>query len=312
MPDYANLDNIATMTEHLPIVDRLLHEVRPFLPIEPGSHAVATPVPRLKVWSSTRATLPTPTLFQPMFYAVLQGTKVLTLGNNRFELSGGGCASTSFGLPFVGHFENATRAMPYVSISLDLDVDLLIEVMLQMPRSDDHWVCSASGGQLVGTVGEAAIRLVSLANAADDIAMLGRQHERELYYRLLQSSMGDTLRQLGQRDNRLRRIKTAADWLCANADKPIIIADLAETAGMSLTSFHRHFKAVTGYSPLAFQRQMRLLEARQLLASGSISVSRVALSVGYVSPSQFSREYKSMFGTPPASDLGRSEPRSVV
>jgi AraC-like DNA-binding protein len=300
------------MTENLQIVDRLLSQVRPFVPGQPGSHTVETPVPRLKVWSSTRTTPPTPTLFQPMFYAVLQGTKVLMLGSNRFQLSGGECAATSFGLPFVGHFENATRSMPYVAISLDLDVDLLVEVMLQMPRAEEHWVCSASGGQLGGAVGEAFLRLVTLANTADDITMLGRQYERELYYRLLQSSMGDTLRQLGQRDSRLRRIKTAADWLCSNSDKPIVIADLAESAGMSLTSFHRHFKGVTGHSPLAFQRQMRLLEARQLLATGGISVSRVAFSVGYVSPSQFSREYKSMFGTPPASDLAKSETRPVA
>ena len=141
--------------------------------------------------------------------------------------------------------------------------------------------------------------------------MLGRQYERELYYRLLQTPMGDTLRQLGQRNGRLRRIKAAADWLCANASQPIVITELAETAGMSLTSFHRHFKAVTGHSPLAFQRQMRLMAARQLLAAGGLSVTRIAYRVGYVSPSQFSREYKSMFGTSPAHDLPRASKRLV-
>lgn len=264
-----------------------------------------TPVARLTVLSSTTPTVPSPALFRPMFYAVLQGTKVLSLGNNRFELSAGECAATSFGLPFISHCENATLTSPYVAIAFDLDVDLLVEVMLQMARADDRWVCSAAGGQLDGAVGEAFMRLVALVNATEDIAMLGRHHERELYYRLLQSSMGDTLRQLGQRDTRLRRIKAAADWLCANTSKPIVISDLADTAGMSVTSFHRHFKAVTGHSPLAFQRQMRLLEARQLLVSGGLSVSKVAFTVGYVSPSQFSREYKSMFGTPPAEDPDR-------
>ncbi|WP_448780693.1 AraC family transcriptional regulator N-terminal domain-containing protein [Agrobacterium sp. CG674] len=279
---------------------------------EPGPIAVATALPRLRIWSSTRSTSPTPALFQPMFYAVLQGTKVLRLGENRFELKPGECASTSFGLPFVGHFSNATVGAPYVAVSLDLDVDLLVDVIMNMERAEDRWVCSAAGGNISGSVGEALLRLVALTNAPDDVAMLGRQHERELYYRLLQSPMGDTLRQLGQRDNRSRRIKIAADWLCANADKPFVVAELAEAAGMSLTSFHRHFKAVTGHSPLVFQRQMRLLEARQLLSTGGISVSSVAFSVGYVSPSQFSREYKSMFGTPPVSDLTSSEIRAAV
>lgn len=294
------------MTQPTPIFQRLLEQVGPFVSRLPGTHVCETPMPRLKVLSSTTPTTPTPTLFKPMFYAVLQGTKVLALGSNRFELGAGECAATSFGLPFVGHFEKATRSSPYVAIGLDLDVDLLVEVMLQMAKTEDIWVCSASAGHLAGAVGDAFLRLVTLASAPQDIGMLGRHHERELYYRLLQSSMGDTLRQLGQRDNRLRKIKTAADWLCSNPDKPIVIAELADKAGMSVTSFHRHFKAVTGHSPLAFQRQMRLLEARQLLATGGVSVSRVAYSVGYVSPSQFSREYKGMFGVPPARDLKRS------
>lgn len=294
------------MTHSTSIVDRFLDQVEPFVSRLPGAYASETPVPRLKVLSSTMSTSPTPALFGPMFYAVLRGKKVLSLGNNRFELSAGECAATSFGLPFVGHIENASPTTPYVAVSLDLDVDLLVDIMLQMAKIEDTWVCSASGGQLAGAVGEAFLRLIALTDKTDDLAVLRGYYEGELYYRLLQSSMGSTLRQLGQRDNRLRRIKTAADWLSSNADKPIVISHLAETAGMSVTSFHRHFKAVTGHSPLAFQRQMRLLRARQLLAAGGISVSKVAFSVGYVSPSQFSREYKSMFGTPPANDLARS------
>lgn len=300
------------MTETTPILQRLFEQVGPFVSRLPGTHVATTPLPRLKIMSSTTPTAPTPTLFKPMFYSVLQGTKVLALGSNRFELVAGECAATSFGLPFVGHFEKATRTLPYVAVGLDLDVDLLVEVMLQMSKAEDKWVCSASAGHLSGAVGEAFLRLVTLTGAPEDIGMLGRHHERELYYRLLQSSMGDTLRQLGQRDNRLRRIKAAADWLCSNTDKPIVIAELADKAGMSVTSFHRHFKAVTGHSPLAFQRQMRLLEARQLLATGGVSVSRVALSVGYISPSQFSREYKGMFGVPPANDLKRSKASPIL
>jgi transcriptional regulator GlxA family with amidase domain len=172
-----------------------------------------------------------------------------------------------------------------------------------MPKAEDRWVCSAAGGTLEGSVGKAFTRFVELLATPDDRSILGRNYEAELYYRLLQSPMGDTLRQLGRRDSRSRKIKIAADWLVANADKPIVIPDLAASVSMSLTSFHRHFKAVTGYSPLAFQRQARLLEARRLLTSGGLSVSRVAYAVGYISPSQFSREYRSLFGTSPVQDL---------
>jgi AraC-like DNA-binding protein len=299
------------MSNPLLPVARLLAAVTPFVTRQPGNYGAATPLPRLTVWSSTHATPPTPAMFQPMFYAVLQGTKALTIGGHQLRLSAGACAATSFGLPYVGQLEDATRAMPYVAIGLDLDIDLLTDVMLDMPRAEDRWACSAAGGTLEGSVGDAFTRLIELLAAPDDQSILGRNYEAELYYRLLQSPMSDTLRQLGRRDSRSRQIKVAADWLCANPNEPVIIPNLAAKVGMSQTSFHRHFKAVTGYSPLAFQRQVRLLEARRLLLGGGISVSRAAYAVGYVSPSQFSREYKSLFGAPPAKDM-MGTPRAAV
>lgn len=293
------------MTDYSTAVNPILAEASAFVTHLPAASRRETSLPRLHVWSSISTTVPSSALFNPMFYVVLQGTKVMRLGNNYFPLTAGECVATSFGLPFVVHFENATREAPYIAMALDLDVDLLVEVMLDMPKTEERWVCSAAAGELSGALAESFTRLVRLISQPDDVAMLRRSYERELYYRLLQSSMGDTLRQLGQRDSRLRRIKQAADWLCANPHKPLIIPELATSIGMSVTSFHRHFKAVTGHSPLVFQRQIRLLDARRLLQAGATTVSQVADVVGYVSPSQFSREYKSMFGVPPAIDLGR-------
>lgn len=300
------------MIEQPSVVARLLDLANAYVTRQPGTYALDTPLPRLTIWSSTRPTLPTPSMFEPMFYAVLQRKRALTIGGSRFELLPGTCAATSFGLPFIGQLTNATSASPYVSIRLDLDVDLLTDVMLDMPKTEDRWVCSAAGGSLEGALADACIRFVGLLEAPDDRMVLGRNYEAELYYRLLQSTMGNTLRQLGRRDSRSRRIKVAADWLSTNMDKPIVISDLAASVGMSLTSFHRHFKAVTGYSPLAFQRQIRLLEARRLLIAGGISVSQVAYSIGYASPAQFSREYKGLFGTPPATDLARLDKGSAA
>ncbi|MDI4238586.1 AraC family transcriptional regulator [Bradyrhizobium sp. Arg237L] len=284
---------------------RLLEDVAGYIAPLPGPVGRSTPIPRLTVWTSTSATLPTSAVFEPMFYAVARGTKVLTMGANRFELLAGACAASSFGLPYAHQLTDATPELPYVGISLHLDIDMLTRVMLAMPRREDPWTCAVAAGDLHGPVGEAFMRLVGLLNAPDDIGMLAPHYESELYYRLLQSTMGDTLRQIGQRNDRVRQIKAAADWLGANHSKPVVISELAASAGMSVTSFHRHFKAVTGYSPLAFQRHMRLLEARKLLAAGSTNVARVAYEVGYQSPSQFSREYKSMFGSPPVADLQR-------
>jgi len=286
-------------------IRRLLDDVAPYVAQLPGPVGRETPVPRLTVWASTSATLPTSAVFEPMFYAVLQGAKTLIMGANRFEMAAGACAASSFGLPYSHQLTDAAPNRPYVGISLHLDIDILTRVMLDMPRREDRWTCAVAASDLDGAVGEAFARLVGLVNSPDDIGMLAPQYERELYYRLLQSPMGDTLRQISQRNDRVRQIKAAADWLGANNSKPVVVPDLATLSGMSVTSFHRHFKAVTGYSPLAFQRHMRLLDARKLLAAGGANVARVAYEVGYQSPSQFSREYRRAFGSPPVADLRR-------
>jgi transcriptional regulator GlxA family with amidase domain len=240
-----------------------------------------------------------------MFYAVARGTKVLTMGANRFEMSAGQCAASSFGLPYSHQLIDATPEKPYVGISLDLDVDKLTKIVLDMPRRDERWTCAVAAGELSGAVADAFTSLVGLANAPGDVAVLAPLYESELYYRLLQSAMGATLRQIVERSKRVRQIKAAADWLGAHNNEPIVVHELAASAGMSVTSFHRHFKAITGYSPLAFQRQMRLLEAKKLLAAGSTNVARVAFEVGYQSAAQFSREYKNMFGHSPLLELRR-------
>jgi len=284
---------------------RLLDDVAPFITRRSQPVGELTPVPRLTVWTSTRDTQPTAAVFEPMFYAVVRGTKVLVMGANRFELVAGAAATSSFGLPYTHQLTGATPDQPYVGISLHLDIDLLTRVMLDMPKQAERWTCAVAAGDLDGAVGDAFARLVGLLRTPEDVGMLARPYEAELYYRLLQGPMGDTLRQISQRNERFQKLKAAADWLAANHSAPVVIPDLAVSAGMSVTSFHRHFKAVTGHSPLAFQRHMRLLEARKLLASGSANVSHVAYEVGYLSPAQFSREYKSMFGNAPVADLQR-------
>ncbi|MDP9734171.1 UNVERIFIED_ORG: AraC-like DNA-binding protein [Rhizobium sp. SORGH_AS260] len=286
-------------------ITQLLKDVTPFVERQGGTVAIPTPVPRLTLWTSTRTTPPTPAVFEPMFYAVLRGTKVLTMGANRFELLAGDCATSSFGLPYIHQLTDATPELPYIGMSLHLDIGMLTRVVLDMPKHEDRWTCAVASDNLNGPVGDAFVRLVGLLATPDDVGALAPHYEFELYYRLLQSSMGDTLRQVGRRNDRFQQLKTAADWLATNHNEPIVIPELAASSGMSVTSFHRHFKAVTGFSPLAFQRHIRLLEARKLLASGSTNVSRVAYDVGYASPSQFSREYKSMFGTAPVADLQR-------
>lgn len=172
-----------------------------------------------------------------------------------------------------------------------------------------RWSCAVAAGDFSGETAASFVRLVSLLSSQSDLAMLTAAYEREFYYRLLQGPMAGTLLQIVHRNSRAGPLMAAADWLSEHHDEKIVISDLASRAGMSLSSFHRHFKSLTGYSPLAFQRQVRLLEARKMLEMGGGSVGSIAHRVGYQSASQFSREYKGMFGNAPVAELRR--PSSV-
>lgn len=285
------------------MTDRILADVAPYIAALPGPVGRETSVPRVTVWSSTTATSRISAIFEPMFYVIVRGAKVLTMGVNRFELAAGQCAASSFGLPYSHELVGAERQRPYVGISLHIDRDLLSRVALSMPHQDEHWVCAVAACDLDEALGETFGRLVGLVNTPDDIAMLAPTYETELYYRLLKGPMSPTVRQIVLRSESVRRIKAAADWLGMHNREPFSMADLAATAGMSVTSFHRHFKAVTGFSPLAFQRRLRLMDARKLLSAGGATVGSVSYDVGYRSASQFSREYKSAFGHSPVHDL---------
>ncbi len=149
------------------------------------------------------------------------------------------------------------------------------------------------------------VRLIRLLDQPADIPILAPLAERELLYRLLQGPQGPVLRQIALRDSHLSRIGRAIDWIRLHYDKSCRIEELAEIAGMSPSTFHRHFKAATAMSPLQYQKQVRLQEARHLLLVQSISAGGAAFAVGYESPSQFSREYTRQFGLPPARDAAR-------
>jgi transcriptional regulator GlxA family with amidase domain len=153
---------------------------------------------------------------------------------------------------------------------------------------------------------EPVYRLLRLLSSPVDIPVLWPLIERELYYRLLRSAAGNALRQTVQVHTRFAQIKRAVEWICGNATMAMSVDVLAATVDMSVTSFHRHFKAVTGLSPLAYQRHVRLLHAQRLLNVETSSVTTVAFEVGYASSSQFSREYARMFGVPPVRDTFRS------
>lgn len=260
---------------------------------------VGTAISGMTIWCGSQPTDPTPAMFTPKFYMVVQGAKRLTIGGETHLFGRGSYGIASVGLPLASQVIEASRERPYLAIELALDAGVVAGLLFDMrdagPRDGPAFAAAHAGEDVAGPVD----RLVQLLGRPDDIPVLTRQFERELYYRLLQGPVGDTLRQVVQTNTRLAQIRTAVTWICENADKAMRVEELAGLVGMSVTSFHRHFKAVTAYSPLAFQRHLRLIEAQRLLASGTTNVTRAAFATGYASSSQFSREYKSMFGVPP-------------
>ena len=261
-----------------------------------------TALPRLTVWSSVAPTEPTQAMFEPKFYILLQGAKRLTIGSETFDFSAGTYSVSAIGLPFTGQVTEASVLAPYLGVELALDARIVASLLLDMPDQGEQHLPAFAVVQATKDIAEPLDRLLRLLDKPADIPILAAQIERELVYRVLQGPMGHTVRQMVQHNTRFQQIRTAVDWICRHACEPMCVQRLAASVGMSVTSFHRHFKAVTAHSPLAYQRHIRLLEARRLVASRAANVTMTAFATGYANSSQFSREYKRMFGVSPIHD----------
>jgi len=243
------------------------------------SSGLPTNLPRLTIRSTAAPTPPTPAMFEPRFYFLLQGAK-------RMSGRAGTCAMASVGLPFVSEVVEASPSLPYLSVESKLDAGIVASLLLDMSyRTPAH---REPGAISITQADESTVapleRLMGLVDRPSEAAILAAQFERELCYRLMLGPLGSRLGQIGGRTSRFGQIRMAAEWISANANKPMIVEWLASHVGMSVTSFHRHFKAVTAHSPLVYQRKIRLLGARRQHASGGANVTRIAFGPGYVSP----------------------------
>jgi AraC-like DNA-binding protein len=209
-------------------------------------------------------------------------------------------------MPAFGRVTKASKERPYLGITIDLDVGVLREVMDQL---DEPPVPSNSQGigvfasPLEGGLADCVVRLVRLVDNPKAIPVLQPTIMREICFWLLTGPYAGEICKLVLPNSHLQRVAEAIYLLRDNFTKPVRIEHLAAAARMSPTSFHQHFKILTSMTPLQYQKQLRLLEARRLMASNDVNVSHAAFQVGYESPSQFSREYARMFGTPPKRDV---------
>ncbi|RTM01849.1 MAG: AraC family transcriptional regulator [Hyphomicrobiales bacterium] len=244
-------------------------------------------------------------VYDPMVNLILTGSKTMTVGDRTFHYDPATYFVMSIDLPAVGSVHPSARGEPYLAVSLTLDPIIVANLMADIPKR--------SGGGLYGSAFSVApvtpelldawLRMMRLLEHPDEISALAPAYEREILFRVLQGPHGWMLRDIASPDTALSRISVAIDWIRRNFAQDIRVEALAEMVALSVSAFHRHFKAVTALSPLQYQKRIRLLHARSQLIAGQGNATSIAFSVGYESPNQFSREYARLFGLPPSRDL---------
>lgn len=271
-----------------------------------GKNALDGVIPGLTLHRWENPTEPTSYMMGPSLCLIAQGRKRVILGEETFFYDAHHFLITSVDLPIVANIVEASLDAPYLGLSLLLDLPAVAQLMVSnsvsvaKPAEDRLGIAVE---ELSQAMLDAFVRLVGLHANPQDVPVLAPLIKQEISYRLLGSKQGYRLRRMVSADTQGYQIARAIDWLKDNFTAAVKIEDLAGRAGMSVSAFHSHFRAVTAMSPLQYQKRMRLSEARRLMLTERVDASTAAFEVGYESPSQFSREYSRMFGAPPLRDI---------
>lgn len=252
---------------------------------------------------------------RPLASLIVQGRKHALVGCREYDFTENDCLVSGVDMPSVSSFPDASPQRPFLSLFFHLDREMLTELMLKMPPSDDRAAQADAYGLATAKADpeflRTLLRLVELLDRPEQIAVRAPMILRELHYLLLIGPHGQTLKRLHARGSQNSRILEAVAMLKRHISSPVRMDDLARQVNMSLSSLHRHFKQVTGYSPLQYHKQLRLYEAQRLMFMENVQAGTAALTVGYESVTQFNREYKRMFGEPPHRDILRKRGLSV-
>ncbi|QKD05326.1 AraC family transcriptional regulator [Mesorhizobium loti] len=264
-------------------------------------------LPGLTLLSASAPTSPIPEIAEPTFALVVQGAKRIGLGGQVFQYGVGQYLIVSVDLPLEANVVDATADVPFLGLGFALRPEAIANLLLEagtspMGRTDPPGIAVS---HLTSDLLDPVIRLLRLLDRPADVAVLASAIEREILWRLIEATPGAMIRQIGIADSRMSQIGRAIRWLRGNFAEPVRIEVLAQVASMSVTSFHRHFRRVTSMTPIQYQKHIRLQSARSRLASTPLGVAEIGFVVGYDSPSQFSREYRRLFGRPPGEDRER-------
>jgi AraC-like DNA-binding protein len=295
------------------MTETLLDAVRRHADANADGFGVArTAVPGLSTIRATRPSELQYAISRPLVALVVQGSKRVTMGSQVFDFGAGDSLLIAADVPTVSQITRASAGAPYYSFVFELD-PAVIE-----PLTTEMRVVQASVGGPVrvdpteAEVAEAALRLLRVLDRPAALPVLQDQLVRELHFWLLAGHHGSAIRALGVTDSHARRIGRAVALIREGFAQPLRVEQLADAAGMSSSSFHQHFRTITSLSPLQFQKQLRLLEARRMMLSEGSAASNAAHAVGYESVQQFTREYGRLFGVTPARDIKQARDRMTI
>lgn len=270
-----------------------------------GHHATA--LPWLRLIRASAPALPVPAIYEPGLVLVLQGRKQARLGDRVVDYDAMQCLLVPVTALPRGQVVEASLDKPYVCLRLSCETQALAELLLDGDAATD--AAGAGAGLHVAPVTapllDAAQRLLQLLHSPQDLKTLAPLVQREIFYRVLTGPLGPRLRALAQGDGMARRLNRVIEQLTRRFAEPLSIAELAALAHMSPSTLHQRFKQLTALSPLQFQKSLRLQHARRLMLADGLDAASAAHRVGYESPSQFSREYRRLFGAPPRMDVGQ-------
>ncbi|MGA6102056.1 AraC family transcriptional regulator N-terminal domain-containing protein [Psychrobacter pocilloporae] len=280
-------------------IDRLLN-------ILPRNQTLESAVAGLFFYCADKPSKAVSYIQEPSICIVLQGEREIYLGADCQRFNDSHLMFCPVNIPLSMHIKHASVGSPVIVLSMKLNLAMIREILAQIPSKTP----TANGHLGIKWPLDEAImaafdRLMSLLDYPNDIEFLASLIQQEIYYRLLSAEQGNKLRQLVVDGSHTHRIAQATDWIKSHLNEPIMIEGLASRCGMSVSGFHQHFKEITQLSPLQYQKSLRLMEAKRLIKihGQGAQISQIAMQVGYESPSQFSREYKRLFGVSPSSEL---------
>lgn len=264
--------------------------------------------PGILISRSSKPTQSVNSVYQPAFCFVAQGSKQVLLGEELFRYDPGHYLIFTVDLPVVFQVEEASKEQPYLGLRLNLDPSLVASVLMESgveAKKGDASAKAINVSPIDAGMLDAVVRLVRLLDTPDQRKFLAPLIIREIIYRLLEGGQGARLSHLLASGGDTGRISRAIGRLRENFSQPLRMDEIARGLGMSVSGFHHHFKAVTAMSPLQFQKQIRLQEARRLMLGEDLDAASAGFRVGYEDPTYFSRDYKKLFGAPPQRDIAR-------